>query len=211
MMPTPIDAILAVCRPAVTRERLRLPDLVSLAESITLTDAQIDLLCRPDLTQPYGRRVLLCEARLEVMVATWTPGVLCAPHDHGGQIGVVRVLRGSTNHQLWSVADGSARCVREHEARCGEVLVAGPSLIHAMGCAGGGQPLVTLHLYTDAIPYMIVYDLPRGETVLVDSTCGAWVPAPDTGQIISRLPGIWSRRAVIDWMAERGGFSHVAG
>lgn len=209
-MLAPVEAVLDICRPALLRSRLRLPELVSLAKSITLTDAQIDLLCLPDPTQPYGRRVLLADARLEVMVATWTPGILCAPHDHGGQIGAVQILRGSTRHHIWSVVEGSARCVRQHEAHRGEVLLAGPSLIHSMGCAGGAQPLVTLHLYTEAIPYMIVYDLPRGETVLVDSTCGAWVPAADTGQIISRLPGIWSRSAVIDWMAARGGFSHVA-
>ena len=144
-------------------------------------------------------------------MATWTPGVRCAPHDHGGQIGVVRVLQGRTQHHIWSVSDGSARCVRQHEAGPGEVLVAGPSLIHSMGCAGGRRSLVTLHMYTDAIPYMIVYDLPGKGTVLVDSTCGAWVPGPDSGQIIARLPGIWSRRAVIDWMDARDGLAHFAG
>ena len=123
MMLPPVDAILDVCRPALQQARLRLPDLVSLAKSITLTDAQIDLLCLPDPTQPYGRRVLLGDARLEVMVATWTPGVLCAPHDHGGQIGVVRVLRGATRHHIWSVTEGSARCVRQHEAHRGAVPV----------------------------------------------------------------------------------------
>jgi hypothetical protein len=72
-----------------------------------------------------------------------------------------------------------------------------------MGCAGAGEPLVTLHLYTDAIPHMIVYDLPREETLIVNGDCGAWVPEPGSDQLVARLPGLRDRAEVSAWMAAR--------
>jgi len=202
-MHTPVDAILAACRPYAQRSALGLPDLITLSRAITLSDADIDALSLSDPAHPYGRRVLMANAQLEVMVATWTPGFPCAPHDHGGQLGAVRVLRGASDHKIWRIAGGKATVLKEHIAGRDEVLGCGPEMVHSMGCAGHGEPLVTLHLYTRSIPHMIVYDLPRNETAIVNGYCGAWIPAADSGQLVATLPGIWDRAAVSAWMAAR--------
>lgn len=210
-MQSPVDAILEACRPHTRRPRLPLKELAALSASIELTDAQIDALRRPDPARPYGRRVLLAEPRLEVMVATWTPGAPCAPHDHGGQIGVVRILRGSSRHRIWKVADRQARCVKEHTVTRDGLIFAGADLIHSMCSADPGEPLVSLHLYTDAVPHMIVYDLERGDTLIVSGDCGAWVPEDGSAAVVARLPGMWDRAAVSAWMAERSGCAPAAG
>ena len=133
-------------------------------------------LVRPDPDKPYGRRVLLQTSVLESMLATWTRGVQCAPHDHGGSIGCVRVLRGVSLHRMYRVIDGALTLVKEERVSAGEVIAAGPDLIHSMGDGGAEESLVTLHLYTDPIDHMVVYDLEADRTLVVDGSCGAWVP-----------------------------------
>jgi len=147
-------------------------------------------LAQPDPTKPYGRRVLLQNDVLESMLATWTRGVQCAPHDHGGSIGCVRVLSGVSRHRLYKVVDGALELVREELVPAGEVIAAGPDLIHSMGDGGAEEPLVTLHLYTDPIDHMVVYDLENDETLVVDGGCGAWVPHDEPGLILQRHGGV---------------------
>ena len=204
-MQSPVEAILEACQPHAHKPGLSLKDLVELAASVELTDAQIEALRQPDPDHPYGRRVLMAEPRLEVMVATWTPGFPCAPHDHGGQSGAVRVLRGASRHRIWKVSDGQTRCIKEHVAGRGEMIVAGPDLIHSMGCADPDEPLISLHMYTESVQHMIVYDLERNDTLIVNGYCGAWVPEDGSDQLVARLPGLWDRAAVSAWMKERGG------
>lgn len=136
----------------------------------------LDELMQPDPSHPYGRRVLIQSEVLESMLATWTPGAHCAPHDHGGSRGVVRVLRGVADHRIYKVVDGELVTVLTERVTAGNSLTAGPDLIHSMGDGGGEQPLVTLHLYTDPIDHMVVYDVERERTLVVDGGCGAWLP-----------------------------------
>lgn len=146
---------------------------------------------RPDPSRPYGRRVFLGTPAVEGMLATWSPGARCAPHDHGGSSGGVRVLRGVASHRVYRVSQGALVLLAEERVPAGEVLAFGAGLIHSMGDAGGEAPLVTLHLYAGPIPHMIVYDLARGETLKVDGACGAWVP-DDPAQILGRWAGFVS-------------------
>jgi cysteine dioxygenase len=142
-----------------------------------------------DASSPYGRKVLFETDHLEVMVATWTRGRPCAPHDHGGSIGAVRVLQGRSRHHVWRVTDDGLKRVDESVAGPGDVVSCGPEMVHSMGDDGGALPLVTLHMYTHAIDHMIVYDTDADDTLIVEGTCGAWVPDADTGFIRDRIPG----------------------
>ena len=82
---TPEDeALLAAIPPAVPQLRVgNKADLAAVAGRVALSDEVIDALVRTDPTKPYGRRVLLDTPHVESMVARWTRGVECAPHDHG--------------------------------------------------------------------------------------------------------------------------------
>ena len=143
-----------------------------------------------DATKPYGRRVLLDGANLEVMIAAWTRGVFCAPHDHGGSQGGVRVLQGRVRHRIYSVANGELQMVREEVTEKGDLVVCGRNLIHAMGDDGADAPLVTLHMYTGPVQHMIVYDEARHRTLKVDGGCGAWVPPDGSVSILESSSGI---------------------
>ena len=143
----------------------------------------------PDLSRPYGRNVVLDTAHVEGMVATWTRGVWCAPHDHGGSIGGVRVLRGTAKHRIFQLRGGRLDLVREERVRAGQVLTCGPDLVHAMADGGAEDSLMTLHLYAGPIDHMVVYDVEGDRTLVVDGGCGAWVP-DDPSQIRAIHPGL---------------------
>lgn len=149
-------------------------------------------LSRQDTAKPYGRQVLLETDALEVMVAAWTPGVPCAPHDHGGSSGAVRVLQGRALHRVWSVTDGRLQLVREERVEPGSIMACGPSLIHSMSDDGDEFPLITLHMYTNSIDHMIVFDEAHHQTLVVEGSCGAWVPHDEPNMIRSTHTGIVS-------------------
>lgn len=149
-----------------------------------------------DDTRPYGRRVLLDSEVLEVMVACWTPGVPCAPHDHGGSVGAVRVLQGRAHHQRWAIADGRIIQTHAESVEAGGVMSCGADIIHSMGDAGGELPLVTLHMYIAGIDHMVVYDTESEETLVVEGSCGAWVPHDQPEMIRRRRAGYHAPDAV---------------
>ena len=175
---------------------LDLSKLRQFATDITLAPALLRDLENPDAANPYGRNVIFESPMLECMVATWTPNLPCNPHDHGGSWGAVRVLRGRALHQIWNVQDGALIERKQHTASVGDVLACGPSLVHSMGDDAESSTLMTLHLYTKAIDHMIVYDVEANHTHIVDGSCGAWVPAPDSGLLRSSTPGILHRTAL---------------
>lgn len=143
-----------------------------------------------DTARPYGRHVLLEGDNLEIMLATWTRGMFCAPHDHGGSEGVVKVLQGRARHRIYTIDDDGLTLVREEIAQAGDVMLCPKSLVHAMGDDAADLPLVTLHLYTGPVPHMVVYDVRGGRTIKVDGGCGAWVPESSSGQILETREGM---------------------
>jgi cysteine dioxygenase len=192
-MNAPEPTLLARCRARAqaTRGSLGPQDLVALHLEHGLTAADRARLAMPDDQRPYGRRVLFAGEGLEVMVATWTRGVSCAPHDHGGAFGAVQVLQGRARHRIWTVQDGALRLLKEHTAGPGDLLTCGPDMIHSMGDDGDDAPLMTLHLYTPSIDFMVVYDTDGDETLVVDGDCGAWVP--EAARVRSRAVGMMRR------------------
>jgi predicted metal-dependent enzyme (double-stranded beta helix superfamily) len=187
------QSLIEPCARLSRRSSLALSDLRGLAEGIDLDATQRDALRMPDPSRPYGRRVLMADPLLEVMVASWTPGVMCAPHDHGGSVGAVKVLQGRARHRVYKVEAGALVLAAEHTVEAGEVLACGPDLIHAMGDDGAADPLMTLHLYTDSIDFMVVYEPAGPQTHVVSGSCGAWVPHDQPAQLLRSLPGMLRR------------------
>jgi cysteine dioxygenase len=190
-----IEGILDQVTRTAASPGVRLPDLAAVAQSIDLSDEAIEAVVRTDPTKPYGRRVLLANDHVESMIARWTRRHECAPHDHGGSYGAVRLLQGSALHTVWQVRDGALHMVRQDVVHAGFVLTCGPEMVHSMVDAGAEAPLTTLHLYIDPIDHMFVYDtleqgaaeatgslgerrpvIREGRTWVVDGGCGAWLP-----------------------------------
>lgn len=155
---------------------------------LPLDAAEIAALRAPDLSRPYGRRVLVTGGGVEVMLATWSPGARCAPHDHGGATGAVRVLAGRCAHFVYRPAGADLEEVSVGLHGAGDVLDASQDLVHAMEDLDPAEPLITLHVYVPGIPRMVVYDVEGGRTLLLGGDCGAWVP-DDPATILSSVAG----------------------
>ncbi len=164
------DTLLERCRAYPSQPELS--QLAGLLDQAGMEATEVEERLRPDPSKPYGRRVLLATEKIEAMMATWTPRTWCAPHDHGGSVGGVRVLRGRARHRVFKREAGGLKVVREETVEEGEILRCGPTLIHQM--RADEDELVTLHIYAGPIPFMRVYE--DGRTWIVDGRCGAWVP-----------------------------------
>lgn len=195
-METPYNLpILDRCRSASAAGVSGLRGIMDLHKGLDITAAAREALYTPDPKRPYGRRVLLANEGLEVMVATWTRGDHCVPHDHGGAAGAVQVLQGRSRHRIWKIREGALVLVAEELVEAGGLMACGADVIHSMGDDGADEQLMTLHLYTPGIDFMVVYDLATDRTLVVDGDCGAWVPEPDRVRRLS--PGVVSRAVVV--------------
>lgn len=156
---------------------LKSSDLTELI-SISIDSSLIQILSNPDIQKPYGRKVLYQDNLIEIMVATWTTQEMCEPHDHGGAWSAIRILQGTATHNLYHISNDSLLCVFTEMRRKGDTIQCTPHQIHAMGAMGlaESQNLITLHAYSKNIPFMLVYDMEKNQTVQVDGSCGAWIP-----------------------------------
>jgi predicted metal-dependent enzyme (double-stranded beta helix superfamily) len=168
--PMRFDNLLDQCRAFPDEPSLK--QVGQLLETANLDEGEVGQRQVADPSRPYGRQVLLATEKIEAMLATWTPRTWCAPHDHGGSVGGVRVLRGRARHRVFRITDGALKLVKEETVEAGDILRCGPSLVHQMRAED--DELVTLHVYAGPIDFMRVYE--EGKTFIVDGGCGAWVP-----------------------------------
>jgi cysteine dioxygenase len=168
-------------------------DLHAAVASGDVSDAELAPLLMPAPFRPYGRNVFLDAPGFEAMIATWSRAYPCAPHDHGGSIGVVRVLRGAATHRTYALADGELRVTDERRVLRGQVIACAPDVVHSMVDAADPEPLVTLHLYAAPIDRMVVYDMAARRTLVVHGQCGAWVPTDAPHLVRDIIPGLVAR------------------
>ncbi len=176
------------------QSEIRTQDLVALLKSVELSSEDIQTLMQSDIDHPYGRRVFLNHPQLEVMVATWTRGVPCAPHDHHDSRSAIRVLQGRSHHRMFQCQQGKLVETLSERKEKDDVLLCPPYQIHAMGDDGADQPLVTLHAYAGSIDNMVVYS--ETETLIVSGACGAWVPDQEA-DILARVKSHVRRSEVL--------------
>ena len=116
--------------------------------------------------EPYSRTVVHADARCEVMIARWR-GEWCAPHDHGGRRGLVRVVKGRVEEKSF----GSRPRVRSLGAN--QSLTCGGTDVHALR---GDKDAVTVHAYAGKDADFRVYSEDLSRSWTVPSSHGAWLP-----------------------------------
>lgn len=125
---------------------------------------------------PYSRQQLHATEGLEVMLATWEPGLRCAPHDHGGSHGCVSVVHGTFHEQRYGWVGPQLCRIGEAHRTAGQVMNFGPEVIHDMVAPDGG---LTLHAYAPAPTRMSVFDLAHEQVLDMVGDFGAWLHEGD--------------------------------
>lgn len=169
------------------------PRLMALLAELPDPADWIDRACF-DPAVPYGRTIVVAEDGLEVMVAGWSRGRPCAPHDHGPGQGAVRVLQGRARHRELELERGRLRRGVDEELEAGAVLGCRRGWIHQMQDDGAALPLVTLHVYVGPTSPMTVYDVEHERTQWLDSSCGAWPRALEDAEVLAWAPGFKPRQ-----------------
>lgn len=189
MMISLVDQIARLASTVLEKPEIRTKDLIGFLRTIELTSSEVECLKFPDSMHPYGRQVLFNHPRLEVMIATWTRGMPCAPHDHHESRSAIRILQGRSHHRMFHCIDGELVETLSERKEKGDVLLCPPRQIHAMGDDAAEDVLVTLHVYAGSIDNMVVYA--ENETLIVSGSCGAWVPETQVnilGHSIGHVP-----------------------
>lgn len=110
----------------------------------------------------YGRTRLRVTDRYEVLILTWLPGQVSAPHDHDGSCSGVRVVAGVLLETMFSLGDDGLVDARERRRfPAGETTVGDDATIHMLAPSGGA--LVTLHVYAPRAERFTVYVARSGE------------------------------------------------
>lgn len=150
-------------------------EIVNLVKSLGLNGDKLKkFLVDPD-KHPYGRKLLYQSNRYEVLLMNWRSFMACAPHDHGGSMGWVFVLEGSSENSSYIQSKtGDISEVSKSTVFQGEYFFAGKGAIHKMEAKS--NRLLTLHIYTPPITGMKVYDLAKCIGCMVSDDCGAWWP-----------------------------------
>lgn len=122
-------------------------------------------------TDKYARRSVHRSKHFDVMVLTWAPGQFTPVHNHAGNCGWVRLVRGQIAEETFRLVPGSAvpdaATAANVNGRVGSVgleatgsgviasigavaAVDRERAIHRLGnpAAPGGDPTVTLHVYS---------------------------------------------------------------
>lgn len=197
--------------------RAERPDRALRDDVRALTTELAPLAPLPSKGEPYSRTSLVVRPELEVMLARWSPGARCAPHDHGGGGGFVLPLAGSFVERrfAWRGAELIVRSSERaspdgHEggdALCVDTLSVDAALVHDMESLDEG---LSLHVYTPSPRGMAVYDLARAERIDLVGSFGAWIPSGAH----PRLPFERASRADVLWVGYtthyRGGSAEFA-
>ncbi|MES2767840.1 MAG: cysteine dioxygenase family protein [Bdellovibrionota bacterium] len=128
----------------------------------------------PTGNEPYGRSILFAAPDFEIMLATWAPGAICAPHNHGFSNGAVWLIEGTFIESHFNFDQGLALVGQPKVKSQDTLLNVDNGDIHSMQSVFGG---VSLHLYSPPIHNMKVFDENTKSTLIVTDDCGAWVPA----------------------------------
>lgn len=128
-----------------------------------------------DLPDPkqhaYSRFVLYASPHLEIMLARWHPQKPCAPHDHGGAMGVVWCLRGNLLETEYRFTQGFLRKKAEMVFAESQAALVYAEEIHSSVALNDA---LTLHVYWPKILRMKIYDPFRQEVLTVQDNVGAW-------------------------------------
>jgi predicted metal-dependent enzyme (double-stranded beta helix superfamily) len=135
-------------------------------------------------TDKYARRLVHRSRYFDVMVLTWAPGQFTPVHNHAGNCGWVRLVRGQISEETFRLVPGSsmpdAAVASDPGARGGCVGLepTGSGLITAVGAVAtadrvraihrlgnpegpGGDVTVTLHVYSLPHDSCLSFDLER--------------------------------------------------
>lgn len=106
----------------------------------------------------YTRSLLYKDSRLEVLALGWQGGQSTAVHDHGGSVGITRVVQGDLLDEIFEPdpQTGALSLVRTCLLTAGTTVEIPSQRIHRQSLFVEGQGL-TVHLYVEPLRTLGIY------------------------------------------------------
>ena len=169
-------------------DNLRPADItIANVQALVGDDALDETTLRPFIgarTDHYARRLVHRGRYFDVLVLTWTPGQRTPIHNHAGNLGWVRLVRGQIQEETFRLVPGAslpnAAVAKDPEGQGGNVglELTGDGVIATVGAvatadrvraihrlgnpaAAGGDTTVTLHVYSLPHDCCLAFDLEK--------------------------------------------------
>jgi len=127
-----------------------------------------------DAFEPYGRKIIYKDHRIEVMLACWSYQAMALPHNHGNSKGLIWFVQGDFTEQHYIFNHNHLQKITQaFYYQENSVVRISENEIHS--CCPDSTGL-SLHIYSPPITNMKVWDEENKQTLTVAPECGAWVP-----------------------------------
>jgi cysteine dioxygenase len=140
--------------------RPSLAELVAHLSRLNLDGDSLDAFMRFSASH-YQRNLVKAAPNYHVWVMCWKAGQRSPIHDHGASVCAVRVLHGTATvtHFAWA-ASGDVLATHSENVAVGGVIGTQDGDLHQVSnLQGGGQDLVTLHVYSPPLLRMGTYSI----------------------------------------------------
>ncbi|NLA25396.1 MAG: hypothetical protein GX879_10570 [Bacteroidales bacterium] len=136
---------------------------------------------------PYSRRILYRDEQFEVSIIRWKAAAETAIHDYGDSYGIIRVLSGNLNFQVY---DNYLRELAVGNVPAVDAFDLPKGIIHKIYNPSVYDEAVSLNFYCPNVDSLSLYDEEKREKLQVSKDVRAWIPSEK--DIISRekLPDI---------------------
>lgn len=169
---TALDGLVAALRDLPEHAPASVAEVLAAAE---ISDLELDRVARFDRDH-YARVRLHHDPRIEILVLGWEPGQATPIHDHAGQLGWVRVLRGVIEETAYRPVEplgfthtdlrGAERRPAHLHVDCCAQVPAGPAVarvdpvraIHRLRNPGR-ERAITLHAYAKPHAVCLAFDM----------------------------------------------------
>ncbi len=133
------------------RSELTLTKIAAALDAVKLTVADVKPYIR-ETPRSYHRATVVRREHYELLVLTWLPGQMSAPHDHAGSVSAMLVLQGEAAEGCWRIAeDGYVDLQHDTIVGPGQLTAWQDAGVHTIRNASAEQTLITVHVYTPAL------------------------------------------------------------
>ncbi len=148
-----------------------------LIESINLTDAELEKICKWQEDRYTRIRVYDTES-LEAVITCWPAGSQGPIHNYELQQGWIKVLKGELYLEYYRLFSTDIEAYGKKEIKEGEYAYLNDGLGYHRFANRGDKPAIALHLYSDKITEWHKYNELTGLVELVPVTCDLELDLP---------------------------------
>ncbi len=168
-------------------ENFNINQLRSIIRDLETPFDEFELPEYPSSNSPFARKQLYRDEVLELVLIRWRPLSESIIHDHGKSYGIVRVLSGVLNFQIY---DSYLRDIGFGSVPAIDTFDLPQGIIHKMLNPSNYNEAISLHFYCPNIDDMCVYNIELREKQIIKNGTETWNQEDDDVVSIEKIPDL---------------------